>query len=90
MRGVGAVLVEGGRGVLTAFLRAGLVDWLIVTVAPMIIGAGIDAIGDLATVRLDQALRFTTERVIRLGDDVVVDFVPCRAAPEHDGRGARA
>ena len=84
---VAAVLVEGGRGVLTSFLRAGLVDRLIVTVAPMIVGAGIDAIGDLATVRLDQALRFTTERVIRLGEDFVLDLVPS-SAPAVDLRSA--
>ncbi len=87
---VAAVLVEGGRGVLTSFLRAGLVDRLIVTVAPMIVGAGIDAIGDLATVRLDQALRFATERVIRLGDDVILDLVPSASPPPTpaDPRGA--
>jgi 5-amino-6-(5-phosphoribosylamino)uracil reductase len=89
-RGVTAILVEGGRGVLTSFLRAGVVDRLVVTVAPMIVGSGIDAIGDLATMRLDQALRFTTERVIRLGGDVVVDLLPRSASRASDPRDAGA
>ena len=89
-RGVAAVLVEGGRGVITSFLRAGLVDRLIVTIAPMIVGAGIDAVGDLATVRIDQARRFATERVIRLGDDVILDLVPSAAPAVLDGRGGRS
>ncbi len=79
-RGVVEVLVEGGSGVLTSFLRAGLCDRLLVTVAPIIVGAGIDAVGDLATERIDQALGFTTERVLRLGGDVVLELVP-RAMP---------
>jgi riboflavin-specific deaminase-like protein len=79
-RGVVAVLVEGGAGVITSFLRARLCDRLLVTVAPIIVGAGVDAVGDLGTERLDQALGFSTERVLRLGDDVVIDLLP-RAAP---------
>ena len=40
-RGVGSVLVEGGAGLITALLRARLVDRLVVCVAPKILGAGI-------------------------------------------------
>jgi riboflavin-specific deaminase-like protein len=80
-RGVSAVLVEGGRAILTAFLRAKLVDRLVVTIAPMIVGSGIDAVGDLDSVRIDDALRFTTDRVERMGDDLVVELSP-RRAPE--------
>jgi 5-amino-6-(5-phosphoribosylamino)uracil reductase/diaminohydroxyphosphoribosylaminopyrimidine deaminase/5-amino-6-(5-phosphoribosylamino)uracil reductase len=75
-RGISAVLVEGGSRVLTSFLRAGLCDRLIVTVAPMVIGCGVDAVGDLATDRIDQALRFTIERVLHLGEDRVLELVP--------------
>jgi len=90
-RGISAILVEGGSGVLTSFLRAGLCDRLIVTIAPIVVGAGVDAVGDLATERIDQALGFTPERVLRLGDDLVLDLVPraragSSAAPAGDGR----
>lgn len=75
-RGVTEVLVEGGSCVITAFLRRRLADRIIVTVAPMILGQGIDAVGDLGIERLDQALRFSTTRVFSLGDDVLLELAP--------------
>lgn len=80
-RGVTRVLVEGGSAVITAFLRRRLADRIIVTVAPMILGQGIDAVGDLGIARLDQALRFSPARVFSLGDDVLIELVP-RRSPE--------
>ncbi len=75
-RGVTQVLVEGGSCVITAFLKRRLVDRIIVTVAPMILGQGIEAVGDLGIERLDQALRFSPARVFSLGDDVLIELVP--------------
>jgi riboflavin-specific deaminase-like protein len=80
-RGVTPVLVEGGGCVITAFLRRRLVDRIIVTVAPMILGQGVDAVGDLGIASLDQALRFAPVRVFSLGDDVLIELVP-RRSPE--------
>jgi 5-amino-6-(5-phosphoribosylamino)uracil reductase len=40
-RGVGRLLVEGGAGVLTAFLAAGLADELQLMVAPFFVGSGV-------------------------------------------------
>lgn len=77
-RGVSSILVEGGSGVITSFLRAQLVDRLVITVAPMIMGAGIQAVGDLLVDRLEQAHRFRVTRVESLGDDLIVDMVAKR------------
>ncbi len=41
--GVRSVMVEGGASVLTSFLKAGLVDWVLVTIAPFFVG-GVRAI----------------------------------------------
>ena len=46
-RSVRSVLVERGPRSITALLRARLVDRLVVCVAPKILGAGIDAVGEL-------------------------------------------
>jgi riboflavin-specific deaminase-like protein len=73
-RGVGRVLVEGGSAMITSFLRQNIVDRIIVTVAPMILGKGIDAVGDLAIDSLDRALRFDPVRVFSLGDDVLIEL----------------
>lgn len=76
--GARSVLVEGGSRVLTSFLRARLVDRVIMSVAPLVLGSGVDAIGDLEVDRLEQALHFSTERVYRLGDDVMIELTPQR------------
>ncbi len=72
-RGVGSVLVEGGAGMITALLRARLVDRLVVCLAPKILGAGIEAVGDLGFRELARALILTDTSVTRYGVDLVLD-----------------
>lgn len=47
LEGVDHLLVEGGAGAASAFLRAGLVDRLLLYRAPILIGAGRDALGEI-------------------------------------------
>jgi diaminohydroxyphosphoribosylaminopyrimidine deaminase/5-amino-6-(5-phosphoribosylamino)uracil reductase len=72
-RGVGTVLVEGGAGMITALLRSRLADRLVVCVAPKILGAGTEAVGDLGIRELARALRMTDTSVTRYGVDLVLD-----------------
>jgi riboflavin-specific deaminase-like protein len=74
--GYRSLFVEGGGEVITAFLRAGLVHRLLVVVAPILIGQGVAAVGDLGVRTLEQALRPARCRVRRLGADRVwmLDF----------------
>ena len=65
--GVRALLLEGGPTLATSFLAAGLVDKLLVFVAPTLSGAGPRAFGELAE---PQELRHVT--LERLGSDVLV------------------
>jgi riboflavin-specific deaminase-like protein len=67
--GYRSLFVEGGGEVVTAFLRAGMVHRLLVVVAPLIIGHGVAAVGDLGVRTLEQALRPARYRVRRLGAD---------------------
>jgi diaminohydroxyphosphoribosylaminopyrimidine deaminase/5-amino-6-(5-phosphoribosylamino)uracil reductase len=71
--GVGSVLVEGGAQMITALLQARLVDRLVVCVAPKILGAGIEAVGDLGIRELARSLIVTDTSVIRYGVDLVLD-----------------
>lgn len=74
-RGVRSVLVEGGPTVATSFLASGCVDTLVLYVAPLLLGdKGLPfVVAGPAT--LDDADRFTLDRVERVGDDAVLHLV---------------
>src|ERR687893_248726 len=72
-RGVRSVLVEGGAGMITALLRARLVDRLVVCVAPKILGVGIEGVGDLGIRELAGALILADTSVTHCGVDLILD-----------------
>jgi diaminohydroxyphosphoribosylaminopyrimidine deaminase / 5-amino-6-(5-phosphoribosylamino)uracil reductase len=72
-RQVSSLLVEGGAGVLTSFIREGLADRIIIISAPKIFGKGTDAIGDLAVRSVDQAIPLVIKRVSHKNGDIIVD-----------------
>ncbi|WP_449385200.1 bifunctional diaminohydroxyphosphoribosylaminopyrimidine deaminase/5-amino-6-(5-phosphoribosylamino)uracil reductase RibD [Cellulomonas soli] len=75
-REVRHVLVEGGPVLAAAFLAAGLVDEVHAYVAPVLLGAGRAAIGDLGVATIGDALRLVPREVIPLGPDVLVVATP--------------
>ncbi|WP_430866764.1 bifunctional diaminohydroxyphosphoribosylaminopyrimidine deaminase/5-amino-6-(5-phosphoribosylamino)uracil reductase RibD [Demequina aurantiaca] len=66
------VLIEGGARVTTAFLAAGLVDEIHVYVAPVILGSGTTAVGDLGITTMNRALRGQDVSTRQLGADTLV------------------
>ena len=74
-RDVATVLVEGGARVITSALRGRLVDRLVVCIAPKVIGAGIEAIGNLGILHLTEALTFSRACFTLLEEDVIFDGV---------------
>ncbi|CAM3027969.1 riboflavin biosynthesis protein RibD [Streptomyces sp. HPH0547] len=90
-RGVRSVLVEGGATLAGAFVAAGLVDRVVGYLAPVLLGAGPQALGDAGISTLAQALRLTVNDTVRLGPDLRITAV-CgapRAAPA-GGRPAQS
>jgi 3,4-dihydroxy 2-butanone 4-phosphate synthase/GTP cyclohydrolase II len=81
--GVRSVLVEGGARVITSFLKAHLADRLIVGIAPTILGAGTEAVGDLDIVSVAKGLRITNQSVYRAGNDLLLagDLAPAGDSP---------
>src|SRR5256714_12035723 len=69
--GIRSVLIEGGRGMITAALRDHLVDRLTVCIAPKVIGEGIAAVGDLRIDKLCDAMTFERAGFIASGGDVI-------------------
>ncbi|HEX7742388.1 MAG TPA: RibD family protein, partial [Sphingobium sp.] len=75
------LLVEGGAEAAAAFLRVDLVDRLLLYRAPILIGAGLAAIGDIGLTDLADAhgrWRLTDDR--RLGEDGLEVYERVRSA----------
>jgi GTP cyclohydrolase II len=70
--GIETLLVEGGARVITSLLRAGVVDRLIVAVAPTIIGQGTEAVGPLGVTSVADGIRLVNRSMHVLGDDVLL------------------
>jgi diaminohydroxyphosphoribosylaminopyrimidine deaminase / 5-amino-6-(5-phosphoribosylamino)uracil reductase len=68
-----SVLVEGGRSVITSILRRRLAQRVIVCIAPKILGAGVDAVGELNARCLGDALTFSEFSFMPLGEDLIFD-----------------
>ena len=84
--GVRHVMVEGGSRILSAFLAAGLVDELIVYLAPTLLGSGTAALGDLGITTLTEAQIWEWDRasggaVQTLGRDLRLHLFPRHTEP---------
>ncbi|MGI8826428.1 MAG: RibD family protein [Chloroflexota bacterium] len=71
--GISSVLIEGGSRLVTSALRRRLIDRLVVCIAPKIMGAGVEAVGNLDILRVDDALQFSHAGFTAVGQDVVFD-----------------
>ncbi|WP_382307610.1 bifunctional diaminohydroxyphosphoribosylaminopyrimidine deaminase/5-amino-6-(5-phosphoribosylamino)uracil reductase RibD [Herbiconiux sp. UC225_62] len=67
---VRSVFVEGGPTLASAFLAAGLVDEVLVYLAPTLLGGPRTALTDLGVGTIGEQLRLTVTDVTRLGDDI--------------------
>jgi 3,4-dihydroxy 2-butanone 4-phosphate synthase/GTP cyclohydrolase II len=72
-RGLSRLLVEGGGTTVSRFLTSGVLDRLLVTTAPLLIGDGIPGVRFDGDDRLTGALRPPSRRFL-LGDDTCVEL----------------
>lgn len=61
------VFLEGGPTLAAAFVSAGLVDEVVTYVAPMLLGAGRNAVGDLGITTIADALHLSIDQVDVIG-----------------------
>ena len=70
-------MVEGGRGLATALLRAKLVDRIEWFRAPSLIGEdGLAALGELGVESMADVGAWARRGALRLGDDLLESFAP--------------
>jgi len=77
-RGISSVYLEGGSILLSAFLRAGLVDECHITLGPLLIGGPHLAVNDIGVSTMSEAVALSLESVAHLGDDIWVVATPKR------------
>ncbi|PKN07689.1 MAG: bifunctional diaminohydroxyphosphoribosylaminopyrimidine deaminase/5-amino-6-(5-phosphoribosylamino)uracil reductase, partial [Deltaproteobacteria bacterium HGW-Deltaproteobacteria-7] len=65
--------IEGGAQIITSVLKNNLANRLVTVIAPKIIGSGIEAVGDLNIRNLESAKKLSIQKVLRRGDDIIVD-----------------
>jgi 3,4-dihydroxy 2-butanone 4-phosphate synthase/GTP cyclohydrolase II len=70
--GIRSVLVEGGARVITSTLRGRLADRVVVALAPLLLGSGTEAVGDLGATQVADGLRLLDRTVHQVGPDVLV------------------
>jgi riboflavin-specific deaminase-like protein len=70
-RGIRSLMVEGGASVITAFLRAGLADAAVLTVAPVFIG-GYNAIGRLGEAGMKPLPHIAPLHSQQLGNELII------------------
>jgi diaminohydroxyphosphoribosylaminopyrimidine deaminase/5-amino-6-(5-phosphoribosylamino)uracil reductase len=68
-----SVLVEGGSEIITSLLKAGLVDKMIIPIAPKIVGKGLEAIGDLNINKINKSIKFSSFKTMKKGDDIIFE-----------------
>ena len=86
LRELGAqrVFVEGGPTLASSFVRAGLVDELLIYLAPTLLGGDRLATGDLGVPTIAAQRRLTVTDLARLGDDLLVVAAPEALLKEED------
>jgi riboflavin-specific deaminase-like protein len=70
--GIRSLLVEGGGRVITSMLRGRLVDRVVVAIAPILLGSGTEAVGDLGTRLVANGLRLRNRSVHQVGADLLI------------------
>jgi GTP cyclohydrolase II len=70
--GIRSLLVEGGARVITSMLRGRLADRVVVAVAPLLLGKGTEAVGDLGTSLVADGLQLANRTVHQAGPDLVI------------------
>jgi diaminohydroxyphosphoribosylaminopyrimidine deaminase/5-amino-6-(5-phosphoribosylamino)uracil reductase len=77
-RDVRRLLLEGGPTLAAAFLREGLVDDIVIHLAPKLLGSGPSLVSDLGIHGIGDALDLSVVDVTLLGGDVAIRLRPTR------------
>jgi GTP cyclohydrolase II len=69
--GIESIMVEGGSRIITSFLRRRLADFIVLTLAPVLVG-GMHAVSDLGESDPEHLLHIRNPRHSMFGDDLIL------------------
>jgi diaminohydroxyphosphoribosylaminopyrimidine deaminase/5-amino-6-(5-phosphoribosylamino)uracil reductase len=75
-REVTSLLIEGGGGVMGNALQRGLVDKMMIYIAPKIMGEGIQAVRGLKSKTLNQMVHLKDMSFDKIGEDILIQGYP--------------
>ena len=70
--GIRSILVEGGKGIFTSFLNENLFDQFTTFIAPLIIGSGINLVGDLDIKLVSEAIKLQSVNITKIHNQVMI------------------
>jgi diaminohydroxyphosphoribosylaminopyrimidine deaminase/5-amino-6-(5-phosphoribosylamino)uracil reductase len=82
-REIMSVLVEGGSEMITSLLKANLVDKMIIPISPGILGKGLEAIGDLNINKIRNAIKFSSFKTMKKGEDLIFEGTILKEPSHH-------
>ncbi len=71
-----SLVVEGGGRLATSFLKEGLVDKHVVVIAPVTLGSGVEAVGDLGATSINDTIAYKDANFSPCGNDMVFTGYP--------------
>lgn len=75
-RGIASLIVEGGGKVAGAFLREGVVDRLVLFIAPVMFGEAVRSVAGWSAATPAEGRRFAISRIRRAGEDLMLEALP--------------
>lgn len=72
---IASVLVEGGGGIFSSFVRKNLFDDILLFISPKFIGSGIPMIKDIGVKSLKNALKVKFGEIEKFGDDILIELI---------------
>lgn len=71
---IASVLVEGGGGIFTSFVKKNLFDEILLFVSPKLLGTGLPVIKDIGIHSLRNALKMRIGETEKIGEDLLIEL----------------
>ncbi|MBT4621890.1 MAG: RibD family protein, partial [Nitrospina sp.] len=80
-RDMNSILVEGGAELNASVLKAGVVDRVVAFISPILIGGGKAPgfLGGQGVMKVNDAIKLKDIEVTKIGEDLMVEAIPCSA-----------